>query len=180
MFKRVDDDFSIMYRNTDRETLYAPLYIERFEFRRACKLTDAQKFFMKNPDPKKIATTADKLRYYRHMKGLLQKDVAEYAGIEHGTYITYESGKRRQYDPDELSVIAELFGVTMEDLLDDYNRFLLNQGENIRRIRESLNLTQPKFAAKMGVDCKTVIRWENGEKLMFKRTWEKLMMLSKN
>jgi len=88
----------------------------------------------KYPDPKKIPTTADKLRYYRYKNALLQKDVAAYAGIEHGTYITYESGKRRQYAPNELTAFAELFGVTMDDLLDDYNRFMLNQGENFRRI----------------------------------------------
>jgi len=155
--------------------LYAPLYVEKFEFRRACKLTDAQKFMAKYPDPKKIPTTADKLRYYRYKNALLQKDVAAYAGIEHGTYITYESGKRRQYDPSELAAFAKLFGVTIEDLLDDYNRFLLNQGENFRRIREGLKMSRAELAAAMGTDSYTIGRWESGNKLMFKRSWEKLM-----
>ncbi|BAY87632.1 XRE family transcriptional regulator (plasmid) [Calothrix parasitica NIES-267] len=35
-------------------------------------------------------------------------------------------------------------------------------GKLIRELRNSLGLTQEKFAAKLGVTCLTINRWENG------------------
>jgi transcriptional regulator with XRE-family HTH domain len=53
-----------------------------------------------------LDTTADKLRYYRNMKGLLQREIADHAGIDRSTYIKYESRAHGLYDFDVLAKIA--------------------------------------------------------------------------
>ena len=72
-------------------------------------LNDAEKFNIGHPNPEQLESTADKLRYYRYKKGLLQKDVAEYAGIERTTYTAYEANERDYYPVDVLVRIPIIF-----------------------------------------------------------------------
>ena len=58
-------------------------------------------------------------------KGLRQRDAADYAGIDRSTYIHYEEAGRDFYPKEHMEKLAELFEVPLEDLLDDYNLFLL-------------------------------------------------------
>ena len=75
--------------------------------------------------PETLETTADKLRYYRHVRGLEQQEVAVYVTLHRSTYVGYETSGARDYYPlDKLSALAELFEVPLEYLLDDYNAFL--------------------------------------------------------
>ena len=146
------------------QTIYIPLAIHSFPFLRPTKLTDAEKFHIRYPDPSMLTTTADKLRYYRYKKSLLQREVAEYAGINENTYIHYESTGHDYYPVDKLSRIAELLEVDITDLLDEYNRFLYDgQGRQIRKIRKSMGLTQHQFGKLHGVNTGTVKRWESGK-----------------
>lgn len=41
----------------------------------------------------------------------------------------------------------------------------LKTSDLIRELRQQLNLSQEKFAAKLGVSFKTVNRWENGHSM---------------
>lgn len=38
----------------------------------------------------------------------------------------------------------------------------VNTSKLVRKLRERMGLTQEKFAAKLGVTCPTINRWENG------------------
>ena len=70
--------------------------------------------------------------------------------------------------------LAELFEVPLEDLLDDYNLFLLRgQGAQIKAIRQRLGLTQKAYATQLGVPLQKFKRWEQGSVQIFKSTWEK-------
>ena len=70
--------------------------------------------------------------------------------------------------------LAELFEVPLEDLLDDYNLFLLRgQGAQIKAIRQRLGLKQKAYAAQLGVPLQKFKRWEQGTVQIFKSTWEK-------
>ena len=42
------------------------------------------------------------------------------------------------------------------------NKMKLNLGENIRKHRRRLDLTQDELAERLGVSFQTVSRWENG------------------
>ena len=54
------------------------------------KFQDAEKFNLQFSDFSEITETADKLRWLRYQKGLRQRDVADYAGIDRSTYVHYE------------------------------------------------------------------------------------------
>ena len=151
-----------MSRSNKAGIVYTPLYIHSFQFLRPHKLTDAEKFNIQYSNPILIPTTADKLRYYRYKKSLLQRDVADYAGIDRSTYMSYETGERDYYPLDKLSKIAELLDVDITKLLDDYNRFLFDgQGEQIRRFRKLNGLTQADLARMLNVHTGTVKKWES-------------------
>lgn len=123
-----------------------------------------------------LTTTADKLRYYRYKKSLLQREVAEYAGINESTYIHYENPDHDYCSVDKLDRIAELLEVKITDLLDEYNRFLYDgQGWQIRKIRKSMGLTQYQFGKLYGVSAGAVKRWESGKVRVTKGTWTKVL-----
>lgn len=155
-----------------------PMYLHSFRFIAPKKVSEAQKFALKFPSADKLTTIADKLRYYRHQKGLYQSDVADYLGIDKGTYIDYEKPDRDYYSAEVMEKIAEWFCVNIYDLLDAYNKFLYDgQGRNIKELRKQLGITPKKLAKLMNVELYKVKRWEQEEVRMFKSTWEKLMML---
>lgn len=168
-----------MARQTKAGYDFAPMYVERIRFLQPHSLTEAEKFNIRYPDPSKIPTVADKLRYYRYRKALRQRDVAEYVGIDRGTYATYEESA--DFIPlDNLMKIAELLELDPRDLLiDDYSRFLYEgQGQQIRTIRKELGLTQNEFGRRMGVHGGTVKKWEANRVQIQRETYERLSSIA--
>lgn len=165
-----------MARQTKAGFDFAPMYVERIRLLQPHSLTEAEKFNIRYPDPSKIPTVADKLRYYRYRKALRQRDVAEYVGIDRGTYAGYEEGA--DFIPlDNLMKIAELLELNPRDLLiDDYSRFLYEgQGQQIRSIRKGLGMTQNEFGKIMGVHGGTVKKWEGDKVTISRSTWENIV-----
>ena len=163
----------IMVRNANGVVSYAPLFIHRFQFLRPHFLADSEKF--NTTELEELKTTADKLRYYRYKKGLLQRDVADHAGIERTTYNTYEVVERDYYPLEILKQIAGLLEVEVAELLDDYNTFLCNgQARQLKALRKQLGLTQKTFAKQIGVHPTTYKCWEWEQARMTKKTWEKI------
>ena len=137
-------------------------------------MAEGEKFNAVEPD--KLTSTADKLRYFRYKKALLQREVADYAGLDRSTYIRYENGMD-YYPPDKLAKIAGLLEVDVSELLDDYNAFLRDgQGQQIKSLRKRMKLTQKEFGKRYGVQAGTVKRWENGKARIFKSTWCKIFI----
>ena len=177
---RLANNLSLLQKKGVESTTAAPLYIHSFRFITPKTVLEAQKFALKSPTADKFETVADKLRYYRHKKGLWQADVADCIGIERSTYIEYENPDRYYYPAKVMEKLAELFDVDIYDLLDDYNKFLYEgQGENIRKLRLCLNITQAELAEKMSVTALHIRRWEKDEIRMHKSTWDKLKKLLK-
>lgn len=175
-FIRLGNHMYIMTCHCLRGVKYAPLYIHSFRLLQPRRLLEAERFNIKYTDPLSIATVADKLRYYRHKKALRQRDVAERTGIHLATYCAYEQEDRKiPYPLDKLSKIAELLGVDIKALLDQYNLFLYNgQGRQIRALRQSLGLTKEEFGKLYGFHAYTVNKWENDTIQILKSTWVKL------
>ena len=164
----------ILISNVSGAVKVAPLQILQFPVVLPHKFQDAEKFNLQFPDFSEITETADKLRWLRYQKGLRQRDVADYAGIDRSTYVHYEEYGKGLYPPEHMEKIAQLFEVPLEDLLDDYNLFLLRgQGAQIKAIRQQLGLTQKAYAAQLGVPLQKFKRWEQGNVQIFKSTWEK-------
>ncbi len=164
----------MMIRRTENSIATALLYIHSFRPLLAHTFIETER--MVRTDPESLTTTADKLRYYRHVRGLEQQEVAVYVGLHRGTYAGYEtSGVRDYYPLDKLSALAGLFEVPLEYLLDDYNAFLYKgQGRQVLTLRESMGLSRREFADRLDVWPSTVRDWETDSVRMTKQTWEKL------
>ena len=141
----------ILISNVSGAVKVAPLQILQFPVVLPHKFQDAEKFNLQFPDFSEITETADKLRWLRYQKGLRQRDVADYAGIDRSTYVHYEEYGKDLYPPEHMEKIAQLFEVPVNTLLDDYNLFLRNgQGNQIKAIRTKLGLTQKTICGQAG------------------------------
>ena len=174
MFCRLKVRSYVLAANVAGTLKVAPLQILKFPVVLPHKFLDAEKFNLRFSDASEITEIADKLRWYRYQKGLRQRDAADYAGIDRSTYIHYEEAGRDFYPKEHMEKLAELFEVPLEDLLDDYNLFLLRgQGAQIKALRQRLGLTQKAYATQLGVPLQKLKRWEQGTVQIFKSTWEK-------
>ena len=108
----------ILISNVSGAVKVAPLQILQFPVVLPHKFQDAEKFNLQFSDFSEITETADKLRWYRYQKGLRQRDVADYAGIDRSTYVHYEEYGKDLYPPEHMEKIAQLFEVPVETLLD--------------------------------------------------------------
>lgn len=139
-------------------------------------MTKAQSFLFENTNPEKLTTVSDKLKWYRYQNGLLQSDVAKVMGVDRTTYSRYEENVFEVYPLDKLSKAAEFFEIDVTSLLDDYNLFLYhNQGQQIKRLRKSLKLTQSEFAKYIGVPLGTLKKWEQNRVNIQKKTFHRIL-----
>lgn len=153
---------------------YAPLYIHTFRVIAPRKLLEAQRLNQQYFNYHKIDNVPDRLRWLRHRMGLTQKEVADRIGTSRSIYLCMENGGIDYYPTDVMESLAMLFHVELEDLLDEYNRFLYHgQGETICEYRLSLGLNQKKFAETLGIDSGLVSAWEREKKRISKHSWEK-------
>lgn len=171
---QISSDAYVLSKRGKEQPVYALLAVHSFPFLRPQKLVDAEKFNSRYPDPAMLTTTADKLRYYRYQKSLLQREVAEYAGINESTYIDYESGNRDYYPINKIRRIAELLEVPTEALLDEYNLFLCNQTKTLKALRKRRGWTQSQLAERFSVRLHVVKQWEQGRVRMTRKVWERL------
>ena len=175
MLGKVGGNMRIMVQNSESGRKYAPLYVHSFRLVQPHFLAEAEKFNLSYSDLSEIDTVADKLRWCRYRRGLLQRDVADYAGVDRGTYVSYEDAGRDLYPPDKMTKIAELFEVPIENLLDEYNLFLYcGQGRQIKALRKFKGLNQREYATQLGIPITRLKGWEQNKAQMFKSTWEKL------
>ena len=164
-----------MVRNISGKIEFAPLFIHSFPLLTPHKAQDAEKFKLRFDEPSKIAETADKLRWYRYKNALRQRDVAKAVGIDRTTYKRYEEAGHEYYPGDVMKKIAALFGVPVEELLDDYNLFLYrDQGRQVQEKRLELGMTQREYADKLGVPYASLGRWERNKMRIAKGTWERI------
>lgn len=174
----LSDSYHILYSVRNGKIIYLPLYILTFSMSQYYKTVEANVYMNDNPDPKKLKTTAEKLRWFRYKNRMLQFEVAQVIGIDRSTYINYEKVEHRAYPHENLKLIAKLYSIDFIDLLDEYNLFLYNgQGKQIQALREKMNLNIYEFANLFGVKPKTVENWENESVSISKSTWRKLFNL---
>lgn len=174
VFHRLGRQSYLMVRNISGEVKFAPLFIYSFPLLAPHHLLEAEKFNIRFSDPSQITEIADKLRWYRYRKALLQREIANYIGIDRSTYIHYEEYGRDYYPLPHMEKLAAIYGVPVTELLDDFNLFLYNdQGKQIREKRLALGLTQSEYAKLLGVQICNLKRWEQNKVRIFKSTWER-------
>ena len=165
----------VMTRYANEAATYAPFYVHTINLVQPHLLVDAERFNIQYTDASQIENTPDRLRWYRYKKGLLQRDVADYAGIHIATYKHYESGDIEYYPIEVMGKVAELLGTSVVELLDEYNLFLYyGQGQQIKLLRRFRNMTQVEYAQHLGVPFGTLQQWEQDRVRLSKRSWELL------
>ena len=104
----------------------------------------------------------------------MQKEVADRIGITRAVYVDMETGAVDHCPAAVADRLSALYGVAVEELLDEYNLFLYRgQGEQIQAYRKRTGLGVRKFAAMLGVSGSAVRKWESGQARMSRALWEK-------
>ncbi len=151
-----------------------PIYVERINMLIPHHVTESEILNMRYLNPSRIDSTADKLRWYRYKHSLLQKDVAAKIGVDLSVYKRYEGPNHDHYPSKQMDMLSELYGVPVEALFDEYNLFLYNdQGKQIRSIRQNLGMSRNAYAKKIGVQPRSLKRWEQNSTRVYKSIWER-------
>ena len=109
-----------------------PLYILQVPLAGPHTTSEAQAFFHMYHSYSEITNPSDRMRWCRYSLGLLQKDVAAMVGMEEWLYRDLESGAfHRSFTPELADKLAALYGIPVEDILDDYTLFLHRGGGSL-------------------------------------------------
>ena len=128
--------------------------------------SEAQVFYRMYHSYADIPNPWDRLRWCRYGLDLLQKEVAAMAGMEEWLYRDLESGIfHRSFTPELADKLAALYGIPVEDILDDYTLFLhRGGGAFLRRYREAKGWNRQQLADHAKVSRTSIRCWESGQK----------------
>ena len=167
-------DLYILSRVQDACVRYAPLYITRFALNAPWKQLEAQRFQNKWGSYDQIPSVPDRLRWLRHSRGLMQKEVAEKIGMSHHAYMSIEEGTTRRFGKGMRERLAGFFGVPASDFEDEFNRFCEDgQGSRIQAWRSQTGLNRQAFAERYGIPLQSLKGWENEKRAVTYKSWEK-------
>jgi len=138
---------------------------------------EAQAFYRMYHSYADIPNPWDRLRWCRYSPDLLQKEVAAMVGMEEWLYQDLESGAfHRSFTPELADKLAALFGIPVEDILDDYTLFLhRGGGAFLRRYREAKGWNRQQLADHAKVGCTSIRTWENGQKSISHKCFDLLV-----
>lgn len=106
-----------MGRRENGYTEYAILYVHSFRLVAPRKQLDAYCFLARYHSYGDIPNVPDRLRWLRHTKGLMQKEVAKIAGIHSRTYSDLESGVTHRVPLPVADTLAAFYQVPVDDLI---------------------------------------------------------------
>jgi transcriptional regulator with XRE-family HTH domain len=174
---KLSERISMLYRfeNGLDAIDYKLLYTDTFFVNKRIGDENNYDFLRSHPDPDKLQTVGEKLRWHRLHHDLMQKDCAAIMQVDRGTYADYEENTIDAYPLDKLQRLAEHYQIDITELLDDYNLFLLhNQSDGIKALRSKLHMTQEDFAKHLQVPIGTLKNWESNRARMTKSYYTKL------
>ena len=127
---------------------------------------EAQAFYRMYHSYADIPNPWDHLRWCRYGLDLLQKEVAAMVGMEEWLYRDLESGTfHRSFTPELADKLAALYGIPVEDILDDYTLFLhRGGGDFLRRYREAKGWSRQQLADHAKVSRTSIRCWESVQK----------------
>ena len=143
-----------------------PLYILQVTLAGPRTTVEAQAFYRMYHSYADIPNPWDRLRWCRYGLDLLQKEVAAMVGMEEWLYRDLESGTfHRSFTPELADKLAALYGIPVEDILDDYTLFLhRGGGDFLRRYREAKGWNRQQLADHAKVSRTSIRCWESGQK----------------
>jgi len=101
-----------------------------------------------------LSTVGGKIKYYRSLKGLLQKELSSISGIDRATILRYENNQVI-HALDICNKIAEVLEINPSLIYDDYLEFIAGDfSSKIKLLRKSNKLAQNEFGQTLGVHKK--------------------------
>ena len=137
------------------------------------RFLEAQEF-CKNYKGKQNPTTGYKLRWHRYQHGLMQSQAAQIMGISENAYKNLENGFVTGVALKKVDKLAKHYGIPVEELVDDYGRFLLGgQAANILACRKELGMGRECLAKCAGIPLGSLRKWEAGKATISRQSWER-------
>jgi len=125
-----------------------------------------------------MTTVSGRIKYYRLLNGLKQKDICEKIGIDKSTYIHYESKSTTSFDIGMCKKICEAIDVDPALVYDEYMTFIASDyGTTIRTFRKNYKITHEKFGALIDMHPKISARWEKGRSEPSRVSYKKIKEL---
>ena len=114
------------------------------------------------------------MRYYRQLRGLTTRQLAEKLNIVPATVLGYEQG--RFPIPYEISIAAaEILHISEELLFDDFCVFIgTPYTELLHTVRKRYGLNQVDFAQKAGISPSIYAKWESGNRKPSRKMYQQL------
>ena len=114
------------------------------------------------------------MRYYRQLRGLTTRQLAEKLNIVPATVLGYEQG--RFPIPYEISIAAaETLHISEELLFDDFCVFLgAPYTELLHTVRKRYGLNQVDFAENAGISPSIYAKWESGSRRPSRKMYQQL------
>ena len=114
------------------------------------------------------------VRYYRQLRGLTTRQLAEKLNIVPATVLAYE--QERFPIPYEISIAAaETLHISEELLFDDFCIFIsAPYTEILHTVRKRYGLNQVDFAQKAGISPSIYAKWEAGNRRPSRKMYQQL------
>ena len=114
------------------------------------------------------------MRYYRQLRGLTTRQLAEKLNIVPTTVLAYEQG--RFPIPYEISIAAtEILHISEELLFDDFCIFIsAPYTEILHTVRKRYGLNQVDFAESAGISPSLYAKWESGSRRPSRKMYQQL------
>jgi len=123
------------------------------------------------------AAVAEKIQFYRTKRYMTGNTLAELVGLSRYAIMDYENGVTEP-SLEDLNKMAVALNIEADKLYDDYYRFLdYPFSVKIKEIRKEHNLLQRELGAMLGLNRRTIERWESGRNKVTREMWEKFKVL---
>lgn len=127
-----------------------------------------------------MSTVGGRIKYYRKLNNLRQKDIYEKIGIDKATYIRYESDTDTNNNLDICNKICAAIGIDPKIVYDDYMSFIaLDYSKTIKDFRKKYKLNHKQFGELIDMHPKISSRWERRICEPSRSSYEKLKQLFK-
>ena len=117
------------------------------------------------------------MRYYRQLRGLTTRQLAEKLNIVPATVLGYEQG--RFPIPYDIAVLsAKVLQISESLLFDDFSVFIdAPYTELLHTVRKRYGLNQVDFAENAGISPSIYAKWESGSRRPSRKMYQQLKVI---
>lgn len=174
IMSQISEDMYVYCNSKEGCLRYVLLYVHHFRLYTPHKILETTMMNQTYHSYGEITAIPDRLRWCRHHLGLMQREVAAIAGLNRSVYNNIECGTTQHIPLEAARRLAEYYGVSADDFIDEYTRFHLDgQVQRISAYRSRLEMKKKPFCKYTGIPLTSLREWEKGNKTVSYKCWEK-------